>query len=85
MRDQDTCSLTTTQLKDKTVSPSPPVVTFGSIKVSLLITCHRLLWRLQQAPGTLSPGLGVVTASRRRTGHGRERPRGPATGSRDSG
>jgi hypothetical protein len=34
----ETCSLTTTQLKNNTVSPSPPVVTFDSIKVSLLIT-----------------------------------------------
>jgi hypothetical protein len=33
-----TCSLTTTQLKNNTVSPSPPVVTSDSIKVSLLIT-----------------------------------------------
>jgi hypothetical protein len=33
-----TCSLTTTQRKNNTVSPSPPVVTFDSIKVSLLIT-----------------------------------------------
>jgi hypothetical protein len=34
----DTCSLTTIQLKNNTISPSPPVVTFDSIKVSLLIT-----------------------------------------------
>jgi hypothetical protein len=34
----ETCSLTTAQLKNNTVSPSPPVVTFDSIKVSLLIT-----------------------------------------------
>jgi hypothetical protein len=34
----ETCSLKTTQLKNNTVSPSPPVVTFDSIKVSLLIT-----------------------------------------------
>jgi hypothetical protein len=34
----ETCSLTTTQLKNNTVSPSPPVVRFDSIKVSLLIT-----------------------------------------------
>jgi hypothetical protein len=34
----ETCSLTTTQLKNNTVSPSPPVVTSDSIKVSLLIT-----------------------------------------------
>ena len=34
----ETCSLRTTQLKNNTVSPSPPVVTFDSIKVSLLIT-----------------------------------------------
>jgi hypothetical protein len=33
-----TCSLTTTQLKNNTVSPSPPVVASDSIKVSLLIT-----------------------------------------------
>jgi len=33
-----TCSLTTTQLSNNTVSPSPPVVTSDSIKVSLLIT-----------------------------------------------
>lgn len=32
-----TCSLKTTQLKNNTVSPSPPVVTFDSITVSLLI------------------------------------------------
>jgi hypothetical protein len=32
------CSLTITQLKNNTVSPSPPVVRFDSIKVSLLIT-----------------------------------------------
>lgn len=32
------CSLTTTQLKNNTVSPSPPVTAFDSIKVSLLIT-----------------------------------------------
>jgi hypothetical protein len=38
MRGQGTRSLTATQLKDNTLSPSPPVVTFGSIKVSLLIT-----------------------------------------------
>src|SRR5215470_1761317 len=34
----ETCSLKTTQLKNNTVSPSPPVVRFDSIKVSLLIT-----------------------------------------------
>src|SRR5215469_3670931 len=34
----ETCSLTATQLKNNTVSPSPPVVPFDSIKVSLLIT-----------------------------------------------
>jgi hypothetical protein len=34
----ETCSLTAIQLKNNTVSPSPPVVTFDSIKVSLLIT-----------------------------------------------
>src|SRR5215467_4275398 len=33
----ETCSLTATQLKNNTVSPSPPVVPFDSIKVSLLI------------------------------------------------
>jgi len=33
-----TCALTTTQLKNNTVSPSPPVVRFDSVKVSLLIT-----------------------------------------------
>jgi hypothetical protein len=33
-----TCSLTISQLKNNTVSPSPPVVRFDSIKVSLLIT-----------------------------------------------
>lgn len=33
-----TCSLTTTQLKDNTISASPPVVTSDSIKVSLLVT-----------------------------------------------
>jgi hypothetical protein len=33
-----TCALTTTQLKNNTASPSPPVVRFDSIKVSLLIT-----------------------------------------------
>jgi hypothetical protein len=33
-----TCSLTTTQLKNNTASPSPAVVTFDSIKVSLLAT-----------------------------------------------
>jgi hypothetical protein len=33
----DTCSLKTTQLKNNTMSPSPPVVTFDSVKVSLLI------------------------------------------------
>jgi hypothetical protein len=33
-----TCALKTTQLKNNTVSPSPPVVTFDAIKVSLLIT-----------------------------------------------
>jgi hypothetical protein len=34
----ETCALTITQLKNNTVSPSPPVVRFDSIKVSLLIT-----------------------------------------------
>ncbi|SRR6266567_4438166 len=34
----ETCSLKTTQLKNNTVSPSPPVVTSDSVKVSLLIT-----------------------------------------------
>jgi len=34
----ETCSLTITQLKNNTVSPSPPVVRFDSIEVSLLIT-----------------------------------------------
>ena len=34
----ETCSLTATQLKNNTVSPSPPVVPFDSIEVSLLIT-----------------------------------------------
>jgi hypothetical protein len=33
-----TCALKTTQFKNNTVSPSPAVVTFDSIKVSLLIT-----------------------------------------------
>ena len=33
-----TCSLTITQLKNNTISPSPPVVRFDSIKASLLIT-----------------------------------------------
>jgi len=33
-----TCSLETTQLKNNTASPSPAVVTFDSIKVSLLAT-----------------------------------------------
>jgi hypothetical protein len=33
-----TCSLTITQLKNNTVSPSPPVVRLDSVKVSLLIT-----------------------------------------------
>jgi len=33
-----TCSLTTTQLKDNMVSTSPPVVMSDSIKVSLLVT-----------------------------------------------
>jgi hypothetical protein len=33
-----TCALQATQLKNNTVSPSPPVVRFDSIKVSLLIT-----------------------------------------------
>jgi len=33
-----TCALTATQLKNNAVSPSPPVVRFDSIKVSLLIT-----------------------------------------------
>jgi hypothetical protein len=32
------CALTITQLKNNTVSPSPPVVRFDSVKVSLLIT-----------------------------------------------
>lgn len=34
----ETCSLEATQLKNNTVSPSPAVVRFDSIKVSLLIT-----------------------------------------------
>lgn len=34
----EACSLKTTQLKNNTVSPSPPVVRFDSVKVSLLIT-----------------------------------------------
>jgi hypothetical protein len=34
----ESCALTITQLKNNTVSPSPPVVRFDSIKVSLLIT-----------------------------------------------
>jgi len=34
----ETCSLTATQLKNNTASPSPPVVRFDSITVSLLIT-----------------------------------------------
>lgn len=34
----ETCSLKATQLKNNTVSPSPAVVRFDSIKVSLLIT-----------------------------------------------
>ncbi len=34
----DTCSLRTTQLRNNTVSPSPPVVRFDSIRASLLIT-----------------------------------------------
>lgn len=34
----ETCSLTATQLKNNAVSPSPAVVPFDSIKVSLLIT-----------------------------------------------
>jgi hypothetical protein len=34
----ETCSLATTQLKNNRVSPSPPVVTFDSIRASLLIT-----------------------------------------------
>jgi len=34
----ETCSLTATQLTNNTVSPSPPVVPFDSIEVSLLIT-----------------------------------------------
>jgi hypothetical protein len=42
----ETCSLTTTQLKNNTVSPSPPAVTFDSVRVSLLITpaigCSRI-------------------------------------------
>jgi hypothetical protein len=33
-----TCALKTTQLKNNTVSPSPAVVTYDSIRVSLLIT-----------------------------------------------
>jgi hypothetical protein len=47
-----TCSLTITQLKNNTISPSPPVVRFDSIKVSLLITpaigcsdTYRKRWR----------------------------------------
>jgi hypothetical protein len=42
----ETCSLATTQLKNNTVSPSPPAVTFDSVRVSLLITpaigCSRI-------------------------------------------
>ena len=33
-----TCSLTTTQLKNNTGSSSPPVVTFDAVKISLLIS-----------------------------------------------
>ncbi len=33
-----TCSLTTTQFQNNKVSPSPPVVRFDAIKISLLIT-----------------------------------------------
>lgn len=40
------CSLNTTQLKNNTVSPSPAVVRFDSVRVSLLITpsigCSRI-------------------------------------------
>jgi hypothetical protein len=42
----ETCSLTTTQLKNNTASASPSVVTSDSIKVSLLVTpaigCSRI-------------------------------------------
>jgi hypothetical protein len=34
----ETCTLETTQLKNNTVSPSPAVLTFDAIKVSLLAT-----------------------------------------------
>jgi hypothetical protein len=61
-----TCSLTTTQLKNNTVSTSPPVVTSDSIKVSLLVTpaigcsrAYRTHWTPRHA------GLSPVPSGRR--------------------